>query len=264
MHARGPTWIELTSTLGRTIFGLAIASFGVQNIFYGDGVFGLEPIPSWIAAKAAWAYLTGALLLTSGAQIVAGKNVRLAATVIAGVLSLWFLALQIPRLVLAPQSGGAWTTTFEVLALCGAAWVVSGDASHSPGARFGRVAYALSLPVFGILHFVYRGYVASVIPSWIPSPDAWALITGLCFIAAGFSLLSGLYARLAATLLGAMFAVWVVILHTPRALAATPGRSEWTSLIIALAMSGGAWIIAGVVESLVVHRAPARSVVPSR
>jgi hypothetical protein len=42
-----------------------------------------------------------------------------------------------------------------------------------------------------------------------------------------------------------MFASWVLILHAPRAIAAAANaRPEWTSLFIALAMSGGAWIIA--------------------
>jgi uncharacterized membrane protein len=265
MHARGLAAIDHLPTLGRVFFGLAIAAFGVQNFIYADGVFGLEPIPGWVSVKAAWAYLSGLLLLGSGAAVSAGTYTRPAATVIGGVLSVWLFGLQVPRLLLAPQSGGAWTTTFETLALCGAAWVIAGDcSSQSPRAKYGRLAYAVSLPVFGVLHFVYRGYVASVIPAWIPAPDAWALITGAAFIVAGGSMLSGLYGRLAATMVGVMFAIWVVILHAPRAAAASPGRSAWTSLIIALAMSGGAWIISRAQESLVLQRSPARSIVHSR
>jgi uncharacterized membrane protein YphA (DoxX/SURF4 family) len=247
MHWRDIPWNDRIAFIGRVLFGVAFVGFGVQNVLYGDGVVGLEPIPSWFPIKQAWAYLTGSLLLTAGALVTAGAWTGLAAAVIASVLSVWLLVLQVPRLILAPQSGGAWTTTFETLALCGAAWVVVGvPASHSSTARYGRFVFALSLPVFGVLHFVYRGYVASVIPSWIPAPDAWALITGAAFIAAGLSLLSGVHARLAASLLGAMFVIWVVILHTPRALAASPSRGEWTSLTIALAMSGGAWLISAI------------------
>lgn len=48
----------------------------------------------------------------------------------------------------------------------------------------------------------------------------------------------------AAVALGTMFLIWVVILHTPRALSARHG-DELTSLFVAMAMSGGAWMIAG-------------------
>ena len=247
MQWQGTVCNDRIPLLGRVLFGVAFVGFGVQNFLYGDGVVGLEPIPSWFPIKQAWASLTGSLLLIAGALVTAGAWTRPAAAVIASVLSAWLLVLQVPRLILAPQSGGAWTTTFETLALCGAAWVVVGvPASHSSIARYGRFVFALTLPVFGVLHFVYRGYVASVIPSWIPAPDAWALITGVAFIAAGLSLLSGVQARLASSLLGAMFVIWVVILHTPRALAASPSRGEWTSLTIALAMSGGAWLISAI------------------
>ena len=273
MHAQSFVW----PSLGRILFGLGIAAFGVQNFLYADGVFGLEPVPGWVPTKAAWAYLTGFLLLVSGTVVIAGTYARQAATVIGTVLGMWVLALQVPKLLLSPRSGGAWTTTFETLALCGAAWVIAGglpqrtalsnsdpSAGIASSAQYGRIAYALSLPVFGVLHFVYRDYVASVIPTWIPNPDAWALVTGVAFMLAGLSMLTGLYGRLAAMMVGTMFAIWVVILHAPRVMAASDGRSEWTSLIIALAMSGGAWIILAVSENLVVRRAPVRKVLPSR
>jgi uncharacterized membrane protein len=242
--------------LGLVVFGLGMAAFGVENFIYGDGVFGLEPVPRWIAMPQVWAYLSGLVLLVSGMGLAVNRKAPLAATALACLLGVWVLMLQVPRLLVAPHDGGRWTTTFETVALCGAAWVLApalntrdavaglSDGVLATIARLGRFSYAASLFVFGILHFVYHGYVASVIPAWIPGHVFWTYLTALAFFAAGVSIIVGVWNRLAATMLGIMFGTWVLILHTPRA-AAAGSRPEWTSLLIALAMCGGAWIIAG-------------------
>jgi len=56
-----------------------------------------------------------------------------------------------------------------------------------------------------------------------------------------------------------MFAIWVVILHVPRVVIATAehSRNEWTSLLIALAMAGGAWLIVGASTPTVREKRPA-------
>ena len=55
--------------------------------------------------------------------------------------------------------------------------------------------------------------------------------------------ISGLLARLAATLLAAMYATFVLILHAPRVAATPTARIEWTMLFIALSLTGAAWIV---------------------
>jgi len=51
-------------------------------------------------------------------------------------------------------------------------------------------------------------------------------------------------ARPAATLLGVMFFLFVVLLHIPRIAAHPSDGNEWTSGFVALAMCGGAWVLA--------------------
>jgi hypothetical protein len=50
--------------------------------------------------------------------------------------------------------------------------------------------------------------------------------------------------RLAASLLGLMFLLWVLLLHSPRVAGAAHNGNEWTSLFVALAMSGAAFLVA--------------------
>jgi hypothetical protein len=225
--------------IGRVLFGVSMAAFGLQSLVYADGVFGLGPAPRWILAPRGWSYLTGLVLLASGVSLAIGRRTRWAGAASGLVLGAWVLMLQLPPLLASLRDGGRWTTTFEALALCGAAWVLAG------AARAGRFAYAASLPVFAVLHFVYHDYVASVIPAWIPGHAFWTYATALAFIAAAVSIARGLWDRLGAMLLGVMFGSWVLIVHAPRVAAAPQHRPEWTSLLVALAMSGGAWIIAG-------------------
>jgi hypothetical protein len=227
--------------LGPLLFGLTMAAFGIQCLIYADGVFGLAAMPHWLLAPRAWAYLNGLVLVAAGVGLAVGKLTGLAAAAVAVVLTAWLLLLQLPHLLAAPHNGGAWTTACETLALSGAAWALAGPPI---AARLGRLSYAASLFVFCILHFVYRDYVASVIPGWIPSHYAWTYATAVAFAAAGVSLITGVWDRWAATLLGVMFGTWVLILHAPRAVAAVHSRPEWTSLFIALGMCGGAWILA--------------------
>lgn len=226
--------------LGATLFGIALVAFAVQSFLYADGVFGLTPFPSWLPAPRLWSCLGGLVLLASGLALILDRNTRTAGLAAGVVLGVWLLLLHLPRLLASLHDGGRWTTACETLALCSAAWVLAG------AARPGRLLFAATLLVFATLHHVYSGYVASVIPGWIPGHLFWTYATALGFVAASISIATGVQDRLGATLLGAMFASWVLILHAPRAIAAsTSARPEWTSLFIALAMSGGAWIIAG-------------------
>lgn len=82
-----------------------------------------------------------------------------------------------------------------------------------------------------------------MIPRWIPFPLFWAYVTGCGHVAAGLSLVSGIAVRLASTLLAAMLACFVILLHIPRVLADPASRIEWTMLAIAMSLTGAAWIM---------------------
>ena len=194
----------------------------------------------------------GALLVLAGMAFVAGKRVLFAGTVLGAFLFLYFLFLYVPRLVANVHDPAPWTSGAEILALCGAALALAGASSgrFSSLARLGSSLFALTLTVFGIQHLLYGRFVATLIPAWIPGRLFFAYGVGLCFIATTLSILSGLMDRLAATLLGTMFLTWVVILHLPRVLASQKNGNEWTSAIVALAMAGGSWIVAGAVRKI--------------
>ena len=227
--------------MARIVFALGLAAIGCQDLLRADLVMELQPVPAWVPGRPFLAVVFGLLLAGAGACIIAGRWVRPAATSLAVLLSLWVLLLLLPRMIADPASGGAWTGAFEVLALASAAWVLAGV----PAARrAGCLCFAASLLVFGVLHFIYRDYVAFVIPAWIPAHLFWAYLTGVAHIAAGLAIAARVKARLAAALAAVMFGSWVLILHAPRVAAELHNRNEWTSLFVAMAMCGAAWLIA--------------------
>ena len=241
---------------GGAVFGAAMIGMGVLALVRLDLVPDIEPVPAWVPGHAPWAVATGALLVGAGACLVVGRRVRAAAATIATFLACWVVPLHLPRLVAQPANGGYWVVACESLALCAVAAVLAAQAGDGvPDATWDRLtvaartAFGATFLLFGLSHFLYRGYVESVIPAWIPAHGFWAVATGLAHLAAGVSLLTRVRARLAATLLAIMFGTWVVILHAPRVAAASPTAprtpNEWSSLLIALAMCGGSWLVAG-------------------
>lgn len=108
----------------------------------------------------------------------------------------------------------------------------------------GRIFVALSLIVFGVQHFIYGGFVAGLVPAWMPGRLFWAYFVGVAFFAAALGILIPILARPAATMLGVMFFLFVLLLHIPRIVGSSSNGNEWTSGFVALAMCGGAWILA--------------------
>jgi uncharacterized membrane protein YphA (DoxX/SURF4 family) len=80
---------------------------------------------------------------------------------------------------------------------------------------FGPLFYAAPLAAFGTEHFTLNAAIASMVPSFIPWHVFWAYFIGACFIAAGFSLVTGIQARLAASLLALNFFLFVVLMDVP-------------------------------------------------
>ena len=103
---------------------------------------------------------------------------------------------------------------------------------------------AISLVVFGVQHFIYGGFVATLVPAFMPGRLFWAYFVGVAFFAAAIGIFTRMLARPAATMLGVMFFLFVVLLHIPRIIGNSSNGNEWTSGFVALAMCGGAWILA--------------------
>jgi uncharacterized membrane protein len=253
--------------VGRYLIGLAVTALGVQSLWLQIYVGRLQPVPDGVPGKVAITMLTGIVLIAIGLGILSGRWARLAATALAAILLLWVLVLYLPLLVRQPSS---WLGTFETFALFGGAWLLAAalpvngkryawDGIVDRGMTLGRLCFGISLPVFGIAHFVYPGFVAAWVPAWIPFPLFWAYFTGVAHVAAGLAILANVTARLAAFLAAIMYGSWVLIVHIPRVAAATHDAFEWNGIFVATALSAGALLVAGTASDRIRLFAAARS-----
>lgn len=104
----------------------------------------------------------------------------------------------------------------------------------------GPIFYAAPLAGFGTEHFTLVKIIASLVPKWIPWHLFFAYFVGTCFIAAPLSLVTRVRARLAASLLGLTFFLFVVLMDLP-GWARNPGNRIALALALReLSFSGGA------------------------
>jgi uncharacterized membrane protein YphA (DoxX/SURF4 family) len=233
------------SKLGRVFFAISMAAFGVQSLIYARFAAGPGSGPPWTPAHPFWAYFTAIVSVAVAASIATNIQSRCAAILLAITILLRVLLVYAPKLAANPHDPGPWTSGFELLAMCGTSLVLAG--THAT-IKLGRLLFAIPLVVFGVQHFLYAGFVATLVPSWILGHLFWAYFVGVAFVAAAVSIATEMNARLASTLLGIMFLLWVLILHLPRVVAAPHNGNEWTSAFVALAMSGGAFLVAGTLK----------------
>jgi hypothetical protein len=241
--------------LGRTLFAIAIAAFGLQYILFATGQKGPTPGAPWYPASVGVAWLAAIVLIAVAGGLFVGGAARPVAVLLDAGLSLRILFFHLPLLIAHPRDPGQWTTLFEVLAIAGGAAVLAElspeGLSSSPrwnrivdlNAKVGVFCIAVSLLVFAVQHFMYAQFVATLIPAWIPARLFWAYFTGAAFVAAALALTTKMMARLASLLLGVMFLLWMIILHGPRVMHAIQSGDEVTSLFVALAMSGIGFIL---------------------
>jgi uncharacterized membrane protein len=105
---------------------------------------------------------------------------------------------------------------------------------------FGPMFYAAPLAAFGTEHFTLATAIASLVPKWIPWHLFWAYFVGACFIAAALGLMTGIQARLAASLLALTFFLFVVLMDAPGWAHHLGNRFFAILTLRELAFSGGA------------------------
>jgi uncharacterized membrane protein YphA (DoxX/SURF4 family) len=249
--------MEKIAAQGRVIFAIAIMAFGVENFICARFTGASVPVIPWVPPNLVWAYVTGIIFVATGLCIAINFRPRWAAILLGMFFLVCVLVLQIPR---AFRDSFSRTGTFEILALCGGALTL---ARTLPPARYdfrqwagmltnflmlGRFLFAISSVIFGIDHFLYLHFVASLVPVWIPGGLFWAAFTGAAFIATGLSIVVKWMDRWATFLLGIMFLLWFLLLHSPRVISAAHSHNpnEWSSAFMALGMCGASWTIASV------------------
>jgi uncharacterized membrane protein YphA (DoxX/SURF4 family) len=120
---------------------------------------------------------------------------------------------------------------------------------------FGPIFYAAPLAAFGTEHFTITSDIASIVPSWIPWHLFWAYFVGACFIAAALSMVTGIQARLAASLVALTFFLFVALMDAPGWVQTPRDRFAAALTLRELSFSGGALALAASLSALQSERA---------
>jgi uncharacterized membrane protein len=243
------------ASAGHACFAAAMIWLGAMGLSKGDFVQVWQPVPKWVPAREALAYLCAIISLASGIGLLWQRTAAVAARVIFASLMVWVLVLRLPNLFFqTPLVLVAWTFGSTAV-MAAAAWVLYvwfasdrdrqwfGRLAGDTGVRIARVLYGLSLVPFGLAHFMYLDATTALIPHWLPWHVAWAYFTGAAFIAAGLAVTVGVFGRLAATLSTLQLGLFGLIVWVPRVLAGTVTDFQWGEFVVTCALTAGAWVV---------------------
>lgn len=235
--------------VGGALLGSALACFGAHDLLFAMGVIQAAPGPPWVPGAAWSSTAAGAGLLVGGVGLLLRWRAPWPALLVAIALVARVLVVHVPLVLVNVRAPGPWTSAGEILSIAGGALSLAAPAGG--GARpwaltwarsrvVAPVLFAMPLFVFGAQHLMYGRFVATLVPAWIPARLFWAYFVGAAFLAAACAILARRAAGLASLLLGLMFLSWVLVVHLPRVVASPHFGNGWTSMFVALAMSGAA------------------------
>jgi len=222
---------------------------GLTGLVWGD--FAVVWQPDTAPGQSILGYALPILPLLVGLAMQWRRTVYVSTLVLVGLYALGEIFLDVPRGFAHPSVFVAWYGVFEHLALAAAAVIICAySAPLEPAtverlSKISRLIFGVCLIYFGLAHHFYLANTVSMVPAWLPPGQTfWAYATGAAHVAAGIALISGIYARPAATLLAAMFTVFAILVHAPRIVSDPHTHMNWAENAVNFALIGSAWVIA--------------------
>ncbi len=187
---------------------VGLIALSLLTLLYGDFAMNWQPVASWIPGRTLLAYSSGFILLLAATGLLFGRTYHLAVDSLLSYCFCWVL-LKVPALFVAPQIEGVWLGFGELTAVFAGVEVLFADMTAGDetsrlrylagtnGMQLARVIFGLSLIPIGLAHLLYSKETEALIPSWLPFPHFWSVITGVAQILCGLgALITPLYADL--------------------------------------------------------------------
>jgi uncharacterized membrane protein len=229
---------------------IGLGALGVLSLGSGDFAYQWQPVPPDVPGRGMLASITGGLEVAAAVLLLLSGRLRAIGAWLAAVLLLGWVVLHVPSVLQRPTSVADWLGVAETAAMASAALMFaaawSGIAAAEAVRRGAFVVFGASALVFGLSHFKYAEFTATMIPPWLPARVPLAYVTGAAHALAGLAILTGLRRTLAAWLEAAMMASFVVLVHLPRVVAHVDIRMEWTMLFVAVTLSASAGMVAAI------------------
>ena len=237
--------------LGRIIFALSFVLLGAFGSLFPGFAQAWPMAPKWMPWHDTVATGSAVILLAGAIFLLVPRTARPASLGLAILLLLRMLLLHAQPIIAHPLVEGVWEELSESLIFVAGAWIIFSMSAREKKARAsfgnvraGQILFALALPAIGLSHFFYLNLTAPLIPPWLPFHVSLAYFTGAAWIAAALAILSGVLARLAATLTAVMVSLFTVLVWVPMVIAAPTSPGNWSELCVSAAITGAAWAVA--------------------
>lgn len=246
--------------LGHALLALAAAGLAILTLTYRDFAPIWQPLPAGIPWREIWVCGCGLLVLAASIGLCFSRTALPSTLTIGAYLAAWVVTRAVP-VVSKPLTVGAWYGVCEALAPLLAAWIlyailrrpwrVSAQSSITGerAVRAAQILFGLTCVVFGLAHFGYADYTASMVPAWLPGRLGLAYLTGFGHVAAGVGISAGILPRLAATLEAIMMSLFGLLVWLPSLFAqppppwATPPQNQWSEIAVTVLLAASAWIV---------------------
>src|SRR3984893_5603710 len=207
---------------GWRVYGLGVMALGIASLAFGDFDPG-QPVPEHFPARTALAYAAGVFMVVAAGAVEWRRTAAWGAAALTVYYALFVVILTNGRLLFRDY---AIFVTYEniamQLAITAGGLIIYATTAGIDAALagrltlLGRLAFGVCALVFGGAHFVYMKNTASMVPKWLPpTQEFWGYATGVGFVAAGVAILTGVQARLAASLMTATLASFALLVHVP-------------------------------------------------
>jgi uncharacterized membrane protein len=237
-----------------TAFAIGMVGLGILALIYGDFAMVWQPVPDWVPARTALAYVSGVIMLLGGIGLFFRATTAWSVRILFPYLLVW-LKLKVPALFAAPGMEAVWLGFGEIAVLFAGGWVLFarlGQLNESPlrfaaserSVYLARMFFAIWLIPIGISHIVYVQATVDLVPAWLPYREGWAYLTGAGHIAAGLGVLFSIFPRVAAFAEAAMIGVFTLLVWGPAILHTPKARLPWTAFFISWAIAAAAWVVA--------------------
>lgn len=148
-----------------------------------------------------------------------------------------------------------WPATLGMLFLAIGMITYRADVAEpaSPGIQrllpLGPVLVGAALAAFAGEHFTAAAAIARIVPKFMPRPLFIAYFVGVAHLAAGLSFVTKRYVRVSSICLAVMFALFVLLMDLPAAVARPGTRIVWTLVARQATFSIGALALFAIVTS---------------
>ena len=237
-----------------TLFAIGLLGLGVLALIYGDFALVWQPVPAWLPARTAVAYLSGVLMILLGSGLLIPHSRTWSVRALFPYLILWAL-LKVPDIVTKPGTEASWLGLGELTLLLSGGWTLFASLGAVPqgsslgflagehGVRMARILFAVSIVPIGLSHLVYVDATVGFVPHWLPFGKGWAYLTGAGQIASGLGVLFNVLPRVAAWAEAGQITLYTALVWLP-ALVTAPTRLNWTAFFISWIFGAAAWAVA--------------------